>query len=42
MKKLFPVRTYFARARVFGFILIFIALFYLVYAIMEFLQDQQP
>lgn len=38
MKKLFPIRSYFVRARVFGFIVIFIALVYLVYFILDFLQ----
>lgn len=38
MKKLFPIRTYFVRAKVFGFILIFIAVFYLVYLILEMFQ----
>ena len=38
MKKLFPIRTYFVRAKVFGFILIFIAAFYLVYLIFEMFQ----
>lgn len=35
MKKLFPIRSYFARARVFGFIVIFIALFCLVYFVLD-------
>lgn len=39
MKKLFPIRTYFVRARVFGFILLFIALFYLVYFIMGLVRE---
>ena len=38
MKKLFPVRTYFIRARVFGFILIFILIFSLVYFVLDLLQ----
>jgi hypothetical protein len=38
MKKLFPVRSYFIRARVFGFIVIFIALVYLVYMILDLLE----
>lgn len=35
MKKLFPLRGYFARARVFGFIVLFIGLVYLVYFLLE-------
>jgi len=35
MKKLFPIRTYFVRAKVFGFIVIFIVLVYLVYLILD-------
>lgn len=38
MKKLFPVRGYFARARIFGFIVLFIALVYLVYFIIDLLE----
>lgn len=38
MKKLFPVRSYFVRARIFGFIVLFIALVYLVYFILELLE----
>ena len=37
MKKLFPIRTYFVRARVFGFIVIFIVLVYLVYLVLDVL-----
>ncbi len=35
MKKLFPIRSYFVRARVFGFIVVFIVLVYLVYRILD-------
>ena len=38
MKKLFPIRSYFVRAKVFGFIVIFIALVYLVYFILDLLE----
>lgn len=38
MKKLFPIRSYFIRARVFGFIVVFIALVYVVYLILDFLE----
>ena len=38
MKKLFPVRAYFIRARVFGFILIFVAIFYVAYALITLVQ----
>lgn len=38
MKKLFPIRSYFIRARVFGFIVVFIALVYLVYMILDLLE----
>ena len=37
MKKLFPIRSYFIRARVFGFIVVFIALVYVVYLILGLL-----
>lgn len=37
MKRLFPIRTYYIRARVFGFIVIFIALVYLVYSVLDIL-----
>ena len=37
MKKIFPIRSYFIRARVFGFIVIFIGLVYLVYLILDLL-----
>jgi hypothetical protein len=37
MKKPLPIRSYFARARVFGFIMIFIALVYLVYLFLDIL-----
>ncbi len=38
MKKLFPLRSYFVRARVFGFIVVFIVLVYLVYRILDILE----
>lgn len=38
MKKLFPIRSYFVRAKVFGFIVLFIVLFYLVYFILDLLE----
>lgn len=38
MKKLFPLRGYFIRARVFGFIVLFIGLVYLVYFILDLLE----
>jgi hypothetical protein len=38
MKKLFPIRSYFIRARVFGFIVVFIALVYVVYLILDLLE----
>jgi hypothetical protein len=38
MKKLFPVRTYFVRAKIFGFIVVFIIVFSLIYFIMDLLQ----
>lgn len=38
MKKLFPIRSYFVRARVFGFIVVFIVLVYLVYRILDILE----
>lgn len=38
MKKLFPLRSYFIRARVFGFIVLFIGLVYLVYFILDLLE----
>ncbi len=38
MKKLFPIRSYFVRARVFGFIVVFIVLVYLVYRILDLLE----
>lgn len=37
MKKPFPLRSSFARARVFGFIILFIFLVYVVYLILAFL-----
>lgn len=37
MKKLFPLRSSFARARVFGFIILFTFLVYVGYLILEFL-----
>jgi hypothetical protein len=37
MKKLFPIRSYFVRAKVFGFIVVFIALVYLAYFILDLL-----
>ena len=38
MKKLFPIRSYFVRARVFGFIVVFIVLVYLVYRVLDLLE----
>ncbi len=38
MKKLFPLRGYFVRARVFGFIVVFIVLVYLVYRLLDILE----
>jgi len=35
---MFPIRAYFVRAKVFGFIIIFVALFYLVYFILDLLK----
>lgn len=37
MKKLFPIRASFVRARVFGFIVLFTFLVYLVYLLLDFL-----
>ena len=37
MKKLLPIRSYFVRARVFGLIMVFIALVYLVFLVLEVL-----
>lgn len=37
MKKLFPLRSYFVRAKVFGFIVIFAVLVYLVYWVLDLL-----
>ena len=37
MKKLLPIRSYFVRARVFGFIMTAIALVYLVYLLLDIL-----
>ena len=37
MKKPLPIRSYFVRAKVFGFIMIFIALIYLVYLLLDIL-----
>lgn len=39
MKKTFPIRAYFIRARVFGFIVLFIMLFCLVYFILGFINN---
>jgi hypothetical protein len=38
MKKMFPVGSYFGRARVFGYILLGIILFSIGYFLLEFLQ----
>jgi hypothetical protein len=38
MKKFFPIRSYFIRARIFGFIVVFIALVYFVYLILDLLE----
>lgn len=38
MKKLFPLRTYFVRAKIFGFIVVFVVLVYLVYWLLDLLQ----
>lgn len=38
MKKLFPLRAYFVRAKIFGFIAIFAVLVYLVYRILDLLE----
>jgi len=35
MKKLFPVRSYFVRARIFGFAILFIFLVYVVYQLLD-------
>lgn len=39
MKKLFPIRMYFVRARVFGYILLFLAVFYLIYFLIDVLRQ---
>jgi len=39
MKKMFPMRGYFARAKVFGFILIFLAAFSFFYFLWHLVQD---
>jgi len=36
MKKLFPLRSYFIRAKVFGFLVIFVVLVYLIYLVLDF------
>lgn len=36
MKKTFPLRAYYIRARIFGFVLVFFFVFYLVHFILEF------
>jgi len=42
MKKLFPLRGYFVRARIFGIIVILILVFYLVYLLLEMLEGKTP
>jgi hypothetical protein len=37
MKKLFPLRSYFIRARIFGFLVVFIALVYVVHLLLDLL-----
>lgn len=37
MKKLFPLKSYFVRAKIFGFLIVFFLLVYLVYAVLDLL-----
>jgi hypothetical protein len=38
MKRMFPVRGYFVRAKIFGFIMLFLTIFNIIYFLLQFLR----